>query len=115
MIITAKFPSTCPKCSKPIAVGSKVEWNKGEKASHVDCSAVSADAPAAAPRTEGTCGKCGGPCKPGFATCYKCFGADKKCRVCGTVERRNARGFLVGDWVRNGECQSCREERKMGY
>lgn len=40
MIITAKFSSVCPKCSGRISVGSKVEWNKGEKASHVDCGAA---------------------------------------------------------------------------
>jgi hypothetical protein len=48
MIITAKFASTCPCCSKPIAVGSKVNWSKGTKASHVSCGASSvASAPVA--------------------------------------------------------------------
>lgn len=38
------------------------------------------------------------------------------CRVCGHVERRNARGYPIGDRIlRSGECQSCYEERKMGY
>lgn len=37
MIITAKFASTCPCCSAPIAVGSKVEWSKGSKAVHAAC------------------------------------------------------------------------------
>lgn len=40
----------------------------------------------------------------------------KKCRCCGYVERRNARGYVDGDRIlRSGECQSCYEERKMGY
>ncbi|MCC6314802.1 MAG: hypothetical protein IT337_12410 [Thermomicrobiales bacterium] len=39
-----------------------------------------------------------------------------KCRMCGHVERRNARGYPIGDRIlRSGECQSCYEERKMGY
>lgn len=38
------------------------------------------------------------------------------CIVCGYMERRNARGYLDGDRIlRSGECQSCYEERKMGY
>lgn len=40
----------------------------------------------------------------------------RTCRVCGHVERRNARGYVDGDRIlRSGECQSCYEERKMGY
>ena len=39
MIITAKFASTCPCCSRPIAVGEKVEWSKGAKAAHPSCAA----------------------------------------------------------------------------
>jgi len=39
-----------------------------------------------------------------------------KCRCCGHVERRNSRGYVEGDRIlRSGECQSCYEERKMGY
>lgn len=39
-----------------------------------------------------------------------------KCKVCGHIERRNSRGYPVGDRIlRSGECQSCYEERKMGY
>ncbi len=39
-----------------------------------------------------------------------------KCTSCGHVERRNARGYPIGDRIlRSGECQSCYEERKMGY
>lgn len=37
MIIVAKFASVCPCCSARIAVGSKVEWSRGEKAKHVAC------------------------------------------------------------------------------
>lgn len=40
----------------------------------------------------------------------------RACIVCGHVERRNARGYVDGDRIlRSGECQSCYEERKMGY
>jgi hypothetical protein len=63
---------------------------------------------------DGTC-RCGRKCSPGYSTCYGCSQASKTCRVCGHVERRNSRGYVEGDWVRGGECQSCREERKMGY
>lgn len=47
MIITAKFASVCPCCSKSIAVGSKVEWSKGSKARHATCTgpAVASAAP----------------------------------------------------------------------
>ena len=120
MVITAKFASTCPKCSKPIAIGSKVEWAKGEKAKHVDCGAAAPSAgPSVVSTAGGKCSKCGGACKPGFGTCYRCSPAaklaSKTCKICGHVERRNARGYVEGDWVRGGECQSCREERTMGY
>jgi hypothetical protein len=49
MIIIAKFASTCPKCSRAIAIGSKVEWSKGAKASHVTCPAAGSVGAAAAP------------------------------------------------------------------
>lgn len=39
-----------------------------------------------------------------------------KCTVCGHVERRDRRGYPIGDRIlRSGECQSCYEERRMGY
>ena len=39
-----------------------------------------------------------------------------KCKVCGYVARTNSRGYWAGDKIlRSGECQSCYEERKMGY
>jgi hypothetical protein len=50
MIIVAKFASTCPKCRNAIAVGSKVEWSKGSKATHVACPAPSAAAGPDAPK-----------------------------------------------------------------
>jgi hypothetical protein len=37
MIITAKFASTCDKCSSKIRKGDKVEWRKGYGATHVSC------------------------------------------------------------------------------
>ena len=39
MIITARFASCCPTCSRAVSVGDKVEWSKGTKARHVACSA----------------------------------------------------------------------------
>jgi len=50
MVITAKFGSTCPRCGRSIAPGTKVEWQKGSKATHVDCHTTEGAAPAAAPR-----------------------------------------------------------------
>jgi hypothetical protein len=49
MTITAKFSSTCPRCQEPIAPGTRVEWNPGEKARHTDCSPVAAVAAAVTP------------------------------------------------------------------
>ncbi len=49
MIITAKYNSTCPCCSKCISAGEKVEWTKGAKAKHVICNGPSVAS--AAPRT----------------------------------------------------------------
>lgn len=40
MIITAKFASVCPCCNSRIAVGSKVEWQSGQKARHVACASA---------------------------------------------------------------------------
>lgn len=37
MQITAKYASTCPDCGGAIALGSEVEWERGEKARHVKC------------------------------------------------------------------------------
>ena len=37
MIITAKFPSTCPTCAAHIAPGARVEWSYGAKARHTTC------------------------------------------------------------------------------
>jgi hypothetical protein len=42
MTITAKFASVCPCCNVRIAVGTKVEWSKGNKARHVACAASGA-------------------------------------------------------------------------
>ena len=40
----------------------------------------------------------------------------RKCIVCGHVARFDRRGYPIGDRIlRSGECQSCYEERKMGY
>jgi uncharacterized protein DUF6011 len=37
MTITAKFASTCPRCRTPIEAGDKVDWERGQKATHVNC------------------------------------------------------------------------------
>lgn len=112
MIITAKFTSTCPKCNSQIASGTKVEWSKGTQATHVDCGSAKAAAENVA--TSAVC-RCGRPKKEQYATCFRCSPASRKCQTCGRIEQRNARGYLEGGWVRNGECQDCYEERKMGY
>ena len=44
MVITARFSSVCPDCGSRIAAGSKVEWRKGDKARHVNCSNTSTPA-----------------------------------------------------------------------
>lgn len=43
------------------------------------------------------------------------FRAGNVCVSCGHREQRNARGYVVGDRVYKGECQSCRDERQTGY
>ena len=91
MIITAKFASTCPCCSKPIVVGSKVNWTKGAKASHVACgaSAVASREPLSVdgrpairaqhwsqrghgPAVRLCAGGCGRHVGPKYAECYSC-------------------------------------------
>ena len=47
MQITAKFASTCGNCRQPIALGSKVEWTPGSKASHVECPTAAQEDPRA--------------------------------------------------------------------
>ena len=47
MTITARYASTCPACSHPIAVGAQVLWARGEKARHVACPTAGAGAEAA--------------------------------------------------------------------
>lgn len=37
MQITAKFSSICPCCNQPLEAGSKVEWQKGQRARHIAC------------------------------------------------------------------------------
>ena len=39
----------------------------------------------------------------------------QKCRVCGAVAKRDARGYPTVRIYRSGECQDCYEERRMGY
>jgi hypothetical protein len=93
MIITAKFASTCPCCAKPIAVGSKINWSKGTKASHVECGSAPANATTREPlsvdgrpairaqhwsqRGHGPAvrlcaGGCGRHVGPRYAECYSC-------------------------------------------
>ena len=93
MIITAKFASTCPCCSQRIEVGSKVNWAKGTKASHVACGHAPASAVTREPvsidgrpairaqhwsqRGQGPAvrlcaGGCGRHVRPRYAECYSC-------------------------------------------
>jgi|SRR5215472_6602306 len=37
MTIRAKFASICPTCGERIEIGTVVEWERGQKATHVDC------------------------------------------------------------------------------
>lgn len=37
MTITAKHATRCPRCRQPIAVGERVEWQRGQKATHLAC------------------------------------------------------------------------------
>ena len=37
MTIIAKYSGTCPLCRKPIAPGQQVDWQRGAKATHVNC------------------------------------------------------------------------------
>lgn len=78
MVITAKFASVCPKCSRPIAMGAKVNWERGSKAAHVDCGAVTASAgPSVVSTKPGSCAKCGQACKPQYRTCFACSGKSR--------------------------------------
>ena len=85
MKITAKFNSTCPKCSTYISAGEMVEWEKGQKARHVKCPTVKAAAPAPAPllaaakpagantnRKSGSCERCGTFLTAGKGLLYFC-------------------------------------------
>lgn len=94
--------------------GWRVPAPKAEEAQAL-VSGAPKSSPSATSTAAGTCRKCGRSCKPGYSTCYGCSPASKTCQSCGHVERRNSRGYVEGDWVRGGECQSCSEERKMGY
>jgi SWI/SNF-related matrix-associated actin-dependent regulator 1 of chromatin subfamily A len=42
MIITAKWNSACPVCTKLISAGSACDWQKGKKATHVACASAEA-------------------------------------------------------------------------
>jgi hypothetical protein len=86
MIITAKFASTCLCCSAPIAVGNKVEWSKGSKATHVACAGkpAAASVRTAAPRSARFYGGSGAR-RPG--RCWECgagptVNADGECGYC---------------------------------
>jgi hypothetical protein len=46
MTITAKFPGTCPACGGYITPGERVEWSKGQRARHLNCSVGRSVAPA---------------------------------------------------------------------
>lgn len=37
MTITARFSSQCPVCGQRIGKGSRVEWERGSMARHVEC------------------------------------------------------------------------------
>lgn len=94
--------NTYPVKDEIKALGGR--WNPTEKAWMVPAAkAEQAKAlVAGAPKKSGT--TLGGSYRP------------HKCKCCGHVERRDRRGYPIGDRIlRSGECQSCYEERKMGY
>lgn len=37
MVIRAKFNSRCPSCGQFISAGEEIEWERGKKATHVEC------------------------------------------------------------------------------
>jgi hypothetical protein len=50
------------------------------------------------------------------ATTQRAAYRPRKCSVCGHEAATDNRGYPIGDRIlRSGECQSCYEERKMGY
>lgn len=52
MTITARYASTCTACGLPIAVGSQIEWERGNKAvRHTDCAATPCTTTTPASRT----------------------------------------------------------------
>ena len=96
MTITARYPAKCSACGQDITPGQQIEWSKGQPVRHTTCGASTTSvAPTATPKRA-----------------YR----PRKCVACGHVEHRNSRGYVDGDRIlRSGECQSCYEERKMGY
>jgi len=61
MVIRAKFNSSCPRCGGFINAGEEIKWERGQKATHVKCPAVSSVQ--AGPKKTGQlwepCPKCG--------------------------------------------------------
>lgn len=51
MVMSAKFAGRCRKCGGSIHVGDRIEWSKGEGASHATCPSSTSAKPAAKPRT----------------------------------------------------------------
>lgn len=37
MVIRAKFNSMCPRCGEFINIGTEIDWEKGQKATHINC------------------------------------------------------------------------------
>lgn len=102
MSITAKFPGTCTKCSKPITPGQTIEWRKGAGSHHVDCSSTASSATTATHR----CAKCGKVCKAQYRLCYDCSpasagstyerGVGRVCDECGEKIVRGTRCWETG-------------------
>lgn len=96
MVITAKFPSRCTTCGTSIAIGTKINWERGSPASHVTCPAKAGTAV-----TTGT-----GARKPDVL--YNAAGPASDSAPAGakTRVRTNAKGddcIVCGDWVEPGK------------
>lgn len=121
MLITAKFNSTCPKCGQYINVGTQVNWEKGQKATHAKCpntkptvkTASETETPTTGKgnnRKPGYCDSCGAYLKVGEGKLWKCLGSSSNCFKHWDNDEE-------GGWHLNcldeTSCKTRREEQKV--